>query len=190
MNISVNMSSRMYGGYNTGEATITLNYDEIGLERFDNSEEFIIEEDVLTKSLIHNACFLNDMRRAIMGMRVNKAVKDSSGGIIASHRETIATLHIKAIIDNWPSVLDDNSNVAKAIYNIVKEHWRKEIVLRTKKAKGINIIVNIEYAPDNMSQFGGKLCLDTVTARKLAECLILAADGKIDLDTRTFEVKE
>ena len=178
MTISVSLGGKTYGGYEEVDGCISVDYKEHGYSNlsycacWDEGEEIDFEG---------NPDFLKKLKEILLG----KACPVNLGDIVLKG-ETIATLHIKKIVDDWESISFERTPWENEIKALKHDYSRKIIKEKIKKGE---LGVDVEFWFSNWHQRRGHMSISAPVARWLGEQLILASQGDLQLKGSTINVE-
>jgi hypothetical protein len=177
MTISVFLSGKTYGGYEEDDGSISVDYKEYGYSNlysycgcWDEGEEIDFEG---------NPDFLKKLKEILLGKACPLNLSD-----IVLKGETIATLHIKQIVDDWELISFEKTPWENEIKALKQDYSRKIIKEKIKKGE---LGVDVEFSFSNSRQRWGHMSVSAPVARWLGEQLILASQG--DLQFKGSEIK-
>jgi hypothetical protein len=175
MTISVSLGGRNYGGYKSHNGTISLDYQTVGA--------FPIYYDLWAQgeeiNFHANSDFLKRLKEILLGKVCPVDLRD-----IVLKGETIATLHIKQIVDDWELISFEKTPWENEIKALKQDYSRKIINEKIKKGE---LGVDVEFSFSNSRQRWGHMSVSAPVARWLGEQLILASQG--DLQFKGSEIK-
>jgi hypothetical protein len=177
MTISVSLGGRNYGGYTSHNGTISLDYQPVGA--FPIYYDFWAEGEEI--NFHANSDFLKRLKEILLGKVCPVDLRD-----IVLKGETIATLHIKQIVDDWELISFEKTpweNEIKAL----KQDYSRKIIKEAIKKERLKVLVDFYFINSPLSK--GYFTISAPVARWLGEQLILASQGDLQFEGSKINVK-
>ena len=177
MTISVSLGGRDYGGYKSYAGSVSVDYREDGFFSFpycgwDSGKEINFQE---------NSDFLKRLKEILLGKVSPVDLRD-----IVLKGETIATLHIRQIVDEWEWISFEKTPWENEIKALKQDYSRKIIKEKIKEGE-LDVEVLFSFSDSRLSH--GHMSVSAPVARWLGEQLILASQGDLQFEGSEINVE-
>ena len=181
MTISVSLGGKTYGGYTASDGSISIDYG-----RCKNWMSDCVWDAGEHISFQANSDFLKRLKEILLGKVCPVDLRDALKRDIVLKGETIATLHIKQIVDDWVLISFEKTpweNEIKAL----KQDYSRKIIKEAIKKERLEVLVDFYFSNSPLSK--GYFTISAPVARWLGEQLILASQGDLQFEGSEINVK-